>query len=58
MIVVYVFFCPRCDRKYTSETSAQEVEDQVKTHVAGQHPNHDPNWFETYPDGPVTEETT
>lgn len=46
-----VMFCPRCDRPYvgegTKETSALE---KVKRHVAGQHPDHDPQWFETYPE--------
>lgn len=49
-IIVYVFFCPRCDRKYTSEKSREDVREQVKTHVAGAHPDYDPEWFLTYPD--------
>ena len=36
-------YCPRCDRvKANLET--------MKDHVAKAHPDHDPNWFETYPE--------
>lgn len=46
-----IMFCPRCDRPYegegTKETSALE---KVKHHVREQHHDHDPQWYETYPE--------
>lgn len=36
-------YCPRCDRLY-------ENLEKVKKHVAEQHPDHDPEWWETYPE--------
>jgi hypothetical protein len=46
-----IMFCPRCDRPYegegTKETSALE---KVKRHVREQHHDHDPQWYETYPE--------
>lgn len=43
-------YCPRCDRAYTTkkETRIDTIE-RLKKHVALQHPDHDPNWFDTYP---------
>lgn len=47
-----IMYCPRCDRPYvgegTQETSALT---KVKKHVSLQHTDHDPLWFETYPEG-------
>lgn len=42
-------FCPRCDRPYFGKT-ADEALENVKKHVAEQHPDHDPVWWETYPE--------
>jgi hypothetical protein len=36
-------YCPRCDRR-------KKNWDELKTHVALQHPDHDPLWYETYPE--------
>lgn len=43
-------YCPRCDRKYpdTGEKIHIRVEN-LKKHVREQHPDHDPEWFDTYP---------
>jgi hypothetical protein len=38
-----LYFCPRCDRKYTGDTLA-EVKAVVEKHVELQHPDHDPDW--------------
>lgn len=38
------WYCPRCDRVY--DTLQKCIE-----HVAGQHPDHDPEWWDTHPDG-------
>lgn len=46
-----VMYCPRCDRQYTANTD-NEVLEKVKTHVSGQHPDHDPEWYDTYPSDP------
>lgn len=35
-------YCPRCDRLYPNLEAA-------KTHVAKQHPDHDPEWWDTHP---------
>lgn len=43
-------YCPRCDRPFNSGTSQDATLELVKVHVAGQHPDHDPLWFETYPE--------
>lgn len=46
-----VMYCPRCDRMYIGEgTPETRALAKVKKHVAGQHPDHDPLWFETYPE--------
>lgn len=46
----YVMWCPRCDRPYDSQKSEKDTLELVKKHVAEQHPDHDPNWHETYPE--------
>ena len=43
-------YCPRCDKKFDSLVSDNATLELVKKHVAGQHPDHDPEWFETYPE--------
>lgn len=48
-VTLIKFICPRCDRPYYAPT-ADEVLEKVKTHVSGQHPDHDPLWYETYPE--------
>lgn len=46
-----IMFCPRCDRPYEGEGIAGKTAlDKVKYHVREQHPDHDPYWFETYPE--------
>lgn len=45
-------YCPRCQRPYNKgkgETYT-DVMDRVKYHVSQQHPDHDPYWWDTYPD--------
>lgn len=44
-------YCPRCDRAYTAEgkDSYMNVLKRVISHVAEQHPDHDPEWYDTYP---------
>jgi hypothetical protein len=41
-------YCPRCDRLYYASTPAK-LEEKVKKHVMEQHPDHDPEWYDTYP---------
>lgn len=43
-------YCPRCDRPYFGVFSYEGVLDRVKAHVREQHPDHDPFWYETYPE--------
>lgn len=45
-----VIFCPRCDRRYEGKigSSYRELLDKVIKHVAEQHPDHDPLWYETH----------
>ena len=56
-VYVYVAFCPRSckDEGYRSEISFNDALEKVKTHVRGQHPDHDPLWFETYPEAIVSD---
>lgn len=42
----HYMFCPRCDRKYGSNNKPALLE-KVKQHVREQHPDHDPEWYET-----------
>lgn len=48
-----VVYCPRCQRPYTQKSSEthEDLMDRVIKHVSGQHPDHDPQWWDTYPDG-------
>lgn len=39
-------FCPRCDRSYFSESSEEDALEKAKKHVAEQHPDHDPEWYD------------
>jgi hypothetical protein len=45
-----IFHCPRCDREFVKETSDSHVEilNDVIKHVANQHPDYDPEWFDTH----------
>lgn len=45
-------FCPRCDRPYKGAIgeSYRKLLDRVIKHVAEQHPDHDPEWYDTFPD--------
>lgn len=45
----YSAWCPRCDREYQEDTWTKAF-DKVKEHVKGQHPDHDPQWYDTYPE--------
>lgn len=53
------FFCPRCDRKFISVKNGSMVEllERVKKHVAGQHPDHDPEWYDTHSSDHPEDET-
>lgn len=44
------FFCPRCDRAYERETkeTAKIFMKRVVNHVSQQHPDHDPDWWDTF----------
>lgn len=44
-------YCPRCDRAYTTPKGEKRIDtiERLKKHVALQHPDHDPEWFDTYP---------
>ncbi|QXO14093.1 hypothetical protein SEA_ENDAVE_71 [Gordonia phage EndAve] len=46
-----VLYCPRCDRKYESKVgeSYRKLMDRLIKHVRDQHPDHDPEWFDTFP---------
>lgn len=46
-----VLYCPRCDRKYQGEVgeSYRKLMDRLIKHVRDQHPDHDPEWFDTFP---------
>jgi uncharacterized metal-binding protein YceD (DUF177 family) len=53
VIIEYVMFCPRCNRKYLTQTSMDATLAVVKTHVARQHPDHDQEWWDTSNPEPV-----
>ena len=48
------WFCPRsCSipgEDFSQKTRAYLTLEDVKKHVREQHPDHDPLWFETYPE--------
>jgi hypothetical protein len=50
VILVFTYYCPRCDDKTESGVSWAEAEKIVKAHVKKAHPDYDPNWFDTYPE--------
>lgn len=49
---VSVFFCPRCDRRYDRKDgeSYTGLLNRVIFHVSQQHPDHDPEWWDTFKD--------
>lgn len=48
---VDLMYCPRCDRQYIGEgTKETNALAKVKKHVREQHPDHDPDWDQTYPE--------
>lgn len=51
-----VLYCPRCDRQYTEPVNGTNrtivylrLLEKLKQHVMLQHPDHDPEWYDTYP---------
>lgn len=43
-------FCPRCDRAYRTVNEKRiDTIERLKRHVSFQHPDHDPMWYDTYP---------
>lgn len=43
-------YCPRCDREYPWDGTKYKFRlEKLIKHVALQHPDHDPEWFDTYP---------
>lgn len=47
-----VIFCPRCDRKFKGKKDGElygSIMDRLIQHVRIQHPDHDPEWFDTFP---------
>lgn len=50
--IVYVFYCPHpCGKKIESEISTADAEMLCRQHVTAAHPDFDPEWHVTYPDG-------
>lgn len=49
--VTSTLYCPRCDRKYDSKSGEtyKRLMDRLIKHVSEQHPDHDPEWFDTFP---------
>lgn len=49
---VSTIYCPRCQRGYNRKKgeSYTDILNRVKDHVSLQHPDHDPEWADTYPD--------
>jgi hypothetical protein len=45
--VTFIFYCPRCPKEYKSNISMELAEKECIKHVSGQHPDHDPNWYDT-----------
>lgn len=41
--------CPVCDRTYDSGTTPESTLEIVKNHVEEQHPDYDPEWWDTSP---------
>lgn len=48
---VTVIYCPRCERPYKRKQGEKysATMRRVIDHVAQQHPDHDPEWWDTYP---------
>ena len=43
-------YCPRCDRVFITQSEKRtDTIERLKKHVALQHPDHDPNWYDTHP---------
>ena len=49
-----IAYCPRCDRPFNLTKKGLEALDQLKEHVANQHPDYDPEWYDTYPESEET----
>ena len=45
-----VFHCPRCDKTFIASkgTVQRELLKRVIKHVAQQHPDYDPEWYDTH----------
>jgi hypothetical protein len=53
-VLVYVYYCPanKCSlRKIESTISTEDAEKLTIEHVALAHPEYDPEWYITSPDG-------
>jgi hypothetical protein len=51
VVKVFVFYCPACNQKIESLVSTLDAEELTKEHVSLAHPDFDPEWYITYPDG-------
>lgn len=49
---VSTVYCPRCQRGYNRKSGETytDILNRVKDHVSLQHPDHDPDWADTFPD--------
>ena len=52
-IITFVYICPATcnDRRFESKISSLDAEEKCKKHVREAHPDFDPEWYITYPDG-------
>jgi hypothetical protein len=46
---IFTQYCPRCNRPKKSTLSLGDALEQVKKHVEQNHPDYDPEWYDTYP---------
>jgi hypothetical protein len=51
VVKVFVYYCPSCNDKIESLVSKDDAEELTKEHVTLAHPDYDPEWYITYPDG-------
>lgn len=43
-------YCPRCDRKFLESSGPlRKRVEALKKHVRDNHPDYDPEWYDTYP---------